>query len=95
MTLATPPTDRHTVAALRVVGRMLGTDAAFYRAGAFYFELGDGWVLRLSPDSAGRFRLAACFGATEVDTMWTRTGDWRRLADLALTLRSRIAAPAA
>jgi hypothetical protein len=92
---ASPPTTRSTVAALLVVGRALGRSAAYQRDGAFYFDLGDGWALRLSPDSAGRFRLAACYGATEVDTMWSLTEDWHRLADLVQSLRSQIAALAA
>lgn len=92
MTLASPPTDRHTVAALRVVACVLGAGAAFYRDGSFYFDVGDGWLLRLAPDSAGRFRLAACYGATEVDRLWALAEDRRRLADLARGLRTEIAA---
>lgn len=92
---APAPTTRSTVAALLVVGRVLGATAAYQRAGSFYFDLGDGWALRVSPDSAGRFRLSACYGQTEVDTMWSLTGDWHRLADLVQALRSQIAALAA
>lgn len=89
--LAPSPTDRHTVAALRVVGRALGAAAAYQRDGSFYFDAGDGWLLRLTPDSGERFRIAACYGATEVDRLWALAEDRRRLADLARGLRIEIA----
>lgn len=84
------PTDRETVAALRLVGRALDLDCAYARDGAFYFDLGAGWALGLFPDDAGRFRLTALYGATEVGRLWSRSGDRGRLADLALTLRREI-----
>lgn len=90
---AARPLDRQTIAALRVVGRELGTQAAFVDdRGRFAFVVGDEWVLRLSPDSAGRFRLEACYGATEVGRLWSLATDLRRLADLARGLRQEIEA---
>lgn len=92
---ATRPLDRHTIAALRVVGRVLGSGAAWQSGGRFYFEMGSGWLLCVSPDSADRFRLSACYGLTEVDTLWCIAGDLGRLADLVAGLRTEIAAFAA
>jgi hypothetical protein len=85
------PTDRDTITALRVVGRALGTDAAYQHDGGFHFILSGGWSLRLSPDDAGRFRLSACYGATRVATLWALARDRDRLADLALAARQEIA----
>lgn len=88
--LNTRPTDRDTITALRLVGRALGVSAAYWREGAFWFVLSDEWAMRLSPDDAGRFRLSACYGRTEVATLWARAGDRRRLALLAHDLRAEI-----
>jgi hypothetical protein len=74
------PTDRDTITALRVVGRALGTDAAYQHDGGFHFILSGGWSLRLSPDDAGRFRLS-----------WSLARDRDRLAVLALAARQEIA----
>lgn len=90
-----PPTRLQTLTALRVLARETGTACAFQRSGRFYFELGDGWLVGLSPDSAGRFRVAACYGATEVATLWATAGDLGRLAALVRDLRADVAALAA
>lgn len=89
------PSDRQTLAALRRVGGLLDCGAAFVRDGRFYFEVSDRWLLALSPDDAGRFRLGACYGATEVATLWVLAEDHDRLAGLVQGLRSEIAALAA
>jgi hypothetical protein len=89
------PADRDTIAALIYAGRLLGADCAWQADGCFYFPLGDGWAVSISPDSAGRFRVGACYGRTEVATMWASVGDWHRLADLVLALRAETAALAA
>jgi hypothetical protein len=85
------PLDRDTITALRLVGRVLGTPTTYQLDGRFHFPLGGGWSLALSPDDAGRFRLGAFYGRTEVATLWCLEGDRRRLADLALGLRSEVA----
>lgn len=86
----TKPLDRETVAALRVVGRVLGQDCAYVDGERFVFPLSDEWALAISPDSAGRFRISACYGLTEVGTLWALAKDPRRLADLAVGLRREI-----
>jgi hypothetical protein len=86
------PSDRDTISALRTVGRALGLDAAYWRDGAFWYVLSDSWALRLSPDSAGRFRLGACYGRTEVATLWALPGDLRRLALMARDLQAEVEA---
>lgn len=89
------PTRLQTLVALRVVARELGVDCGFQRDGCFYFEMGDGWLLGLSADDAGRFRLSALYGATEVGRLWTLAEDLGRLAALARDLRADVAAPVA
>jgi hypothetical protein len=86
------PLDRETVAALRMVGRVLGQDCAYVDGDRFVFPLGDEWALAISPDDAGRFRISACYGLTEVATLWSLAKDPRRLADLARGLRREIVA---
>ena len=87
-----PPTARDTIAALKTVALALEVECAWSQDGIFMFELGDGWALRVCPDSAGRFRLSACYGATEVARLWSRAGDLGRLAALARGLRAELAA---
>lgn len=86
------PPDKHLITALRLTGRVLGTDAAYALDGRFHFPVDGPWTLALSPDDAGRFRLSAFYGRTEVATLWCLERDRRRLADLALDLRREIAA---
>jgi hypothetical protein len=95
MTRMAPPSQRHTVRSLMVLGRALGVESAFQADGTFYFELGGPWLLGLRPDDANRFRLSACYGATEVGRVWATAGDYRRLAALAGGLQREIAAMAA
>lgn len=83
------PNIRQTIAALRVVGRALGATCAYAYDGAFWFEVSDVWSLTISPDSAGRFRVDACYGRTRVSSLWCRAGDHRRLAELAVGLRTQ------
>lgn len=85
------PLDRETVAALRLVGRVLDQDCAYVDGDRFVFPLGDEWAMAISPDDAGRFRISACYGTTEVATLWALAKDPRRLADLAGGLRREIA----
>ena len=80
------PSNRDTITALRVIARELGVDCAWSQDGAFVFEVSDGWLLRVCPDSADRFRLSACYGATEICSLWSRARDLRRLAALARDL---------
>lgn len=86
------PLDKNTVAALRLLGRLLGEPCAYQLDGRFHFAVAPGWSLAVSPDDAGRFRLGAFYGAEEVATLWCLERDRRRLADLALGLRREIAA---
>jgi hypothetical protein len=75
-----------------VVARTLDASCAYQRGGRFYFPLSDRWALAISPDDAGRFRIGAFYGSAEVATMWSRSEDWHRLADLVLALRTEIGA---
>lgn len=95
MLTAAPPTRLDTMIATRLVARALGTSAAFEVGETAYFELGDGWLLGLTPDSAGRLRVAACYGASEVATLWCLARDHGRLAALVRGLRDEVAALAA
>ena len=86
------PSSRDILKALHVVARITGSGAAFVRDGSYYFELGDGWLLSVSPDDAGRFRVGALYGSTEVARLWSLAGDHGRLAALARGLQTEIAA---
>lgn len=93
---ATPrPPDRDTIAALGLAGKLLGADCAWHLDGRFFFPLSDEWAVSISPDDAGRFRVGAFYGRTEVATMWASNGDWDRLADLILALQAETASLAA
>jgi hypothetical protein len=89
------PADRDTIAALVLAGKLLGADCAWQCGGRFFFSLSDEWAVGISPDDAGRFRVSALYGRTEVATMWASNGDWDRLADLILALQAETAALAA
>ena len=86
------PTDRDTIRALRLVARALDVECAWHRRGVFYFPLSPRFSLAVSPDSAGRFRLSACYGTTETATVWTLAGDRHRLVALAQSLREEVEA---
>lgn len=84
---ATSPHDRDVITALRVVAGALDTDCAYWHDGRFWFLVSPVWTLTVFPDSAGRFRIGACYGQTEVASLWVLPGDWDRLADMAQSLR--------
>jgi hypothetical protein len=86
------PSIAQTLAALRLTARLTGQRCALAANGRFYFEVGGPWLLAVSPDDAGRFRVAACYGTREVATMWCRTEDSDRLADLVRSLRTEVKA---
>jgi hypothetical protein len=90
-----PPTSRDTIIALRVIARELGVDCAWAHADSFVFEIGGGWLLRVRPDDAARFRLSACYGSTEICRLWSLARDLGRLAALARDLRAEVAAQTA
>lgn len=92
MLTAAPPTRLDMLIATRVAAHVLDAPVAFEVGGTAYFELGDGWLLGLSPDSAGRVRVLACYGSTEVATLWSRARDLGRLAALVRGLRAEVAA---
>lgn len=87
-----PPTRLDTLVATRVVALALDVPVAYETADTAYFELGGGWLLGLRPDSAGRMRVLACYGSTELATLWSLARDHGRLAALARGLRAEVAA---
>lgn len=84
------PTDRETVTALRLIARALEQECAYAEDGRFWFPLSDTWALAVSAEAGGRFRLSACYGQTEVCTLWALAHDRRRLADMAQGLRAEV-----
>jgi hypothetical protein len=76
------PADRDTIAALRIVARLMGAPVTYVLGGRFYFPVDERWALAISPDDAGRFRVEACHGGRPVSTMWSLGIDRDRLADL-------------
>lgn len=77
------PTDAQTVRALRTVARALDLQCASVVGGTYYFPVSREWALSVRPDDAGRFRVGACYGSTEVATLWAVADDQARLRDLA------------
>lgn len=92
MTTVAPPSRLDMLIATRLVALVLDTPAAFEVQGATYFELGDGWLLGLRADSAARVRVLACYGASEVASLWALARDHDRLAALVCGLRAEVAA---
>lgn len=86
------PTTRRLIDALRAVGGVLGEDVAYVYEGRFHFRLDSRWSVALSPESAGRFRLDACYGGRILATMWCLADDEDRLAALALSARREVEA---
>jgi hypothetical protein len=85
--MASRPTDRQLLDALRLTGSLLDEDC-WLVGGSFHFRLDGPWSIAISTESAGRFRVAACHRATPVATLWCLAGDRDRLADLVLTARA-------
>lgn len=86
------PTQLDMLTVTRLASRVLGVSVAFEMGSTTYFELGDGWLLGLRPDSAGRVRVMACYGATEVATLWALARNHGRLAALVRGLAAEVAA---
>lgn len=86
------PTDKQTLGALRLVGEVLDVDCARVADHSYWFVVGECWALGVRPDDAGRFKLRACYGATEVATLWATADDLGRLADLARGFKAEIEA---
>lgn len=86
------PTDAQTLAALKVVGAALDIWSSRVIEGVYYFVVDDSWALSLSPDYAGRFRVGALYGRTEVATLWSLSTDMGRLADLARAFKAEVEA---
>lgn len=84
------PTDAQTLTALKTVGHALGLSSSRVVRGVYYFIVSDSWALGLSPDDAGRFRLSALYGRTEVATLWALADDLGRLADLARGFKAEV-----
>ena len=86
------PTDAQTIRALRAVARALDLQCASVARGTYYFLVSDEWVLSVRPDDAGRFRVGACYGVTEVGTLWATADDQARLTELAVGFKAEIEA---
>ncbi len=86
------PTDAQTVRALRTVARALDLQCASVVRGTYYFVLTGEWMLSVRPDDAGRFRVGACYGTTEVGTLWATADDQDRLLALAQQFKAEIEA---
>lgn len=90
------PSIRETVHALRVISRATGAARATYCfEGRFAVPLAAGWVLVISPDDAGRFRVQAAHSGRVRATMWCLASDDDRLAELAAAAAREAAALAA
>lgn len=82
---ATPAIDR-IESTLQRVAELLDVDRCFLYRRSYHFSLGEGWTIAITPESAGRFRVAACKWSRPVVPFWTLATDVDRLAGLVLDL---------
>lgn len=86
------PSMLQTVEALIAIRDALDEQCCYQIGGRFHFRLNAVWTVALSADSAGRFRIEACYCGRPLATMWALAGDLDRIADLALAARSEVLA---
>lgn len=82
-TTCAPPSTAQLATALHVLRDALGRDYCFLHQGRFHFKLAGDWSLALSADSAGRFRVEACYLAVPRGSLWTFAPDHERLVAVA------------
>jgi hypothetical protein len=80
--LAAPPAIDRIESTLRRVADLLDADRCFLYRRSYHFPLGAGWSIAITPDSAGRFRVARCSWSRPVLLYWTHATDEDRLAGL-------------
>lgn len=86
MALQTFPDKRETWAAIKRMGDVLGREVCYLVGSTHHFCLGDGGTISLTPDSGRRFRIERWREGAVSDTLWARSEDPARLADVALGL---------
>lgn len=80
--LAAPPAVDRIESTLQLVGELLDVDRVYLHRGHYHYPLGAGWSISITPDSAGRFRVACCSWSRPVLRYWTHARDTDRLAGL-------------
>lgn len=91
-----PPTADHprpldTWHALVLVGRTLGLTECLRLGASYYFDLRDGWYIRLTPETAERFRLDLWQDPVARDTVWTFRGDDARIVETVAQMSGAVA----
>jgi hypothetical protein len=77
------PCLRQTARALAIASDVLGgVDSCVYRNGAYNFFLDGGRSIRITPESAERFRIDSCTDGATRATTWALAGDEGRIAFL-------------
>lgn len=84
--LAAPPAVDRIESTLQLVGELLDADRCYLFRRSYHFPLGAGWSISITPDSAGRFRVARCSWSRPVVLYWTHAGDEDRLETLVRAL---------
>jgi hypothetical protein len=84
--LAAPPAVDRIESTLQLVGELLDVERCFAYRGHYHFPLGAGWSIAITPDSAGRFRVARCSWSRPVVRYWTHARDEDRLEELVRAL---------
>lgn len=73
-----------TLDALDTIAGILGANVCWLFRGGYHFRLPlDGWTLALTPESADRFRVEACYRTRPRSTVWVLAPDVARLACVA------------
>lgn len=90
---AATPSDARVFQALVAVSAELGERYAYWHQGAYHFPTEvDGWTIALTPESADRFRIDACFFGAPATTLWTFSDDLARLAAVVVGLAREVRA---
>lgn len=71
---------------LLAVAGILGHRYCWLLDGAYHFAVTDGWTIAVTPESAARFKVAACRYGTPATTLWVIDGNETRLAALVVEL---------
>lgn len=84
------PSDAGVFQALLLIGRALGHRYAYWHAGAYHFIVADEWTIALTAETAGRFRLEACYRGDVRTTLWALASDRGRLASIVVLMVSEV-----
>jgi hypothetical protein len=88
--LVAPPAPDRTLGTLERIGDLLGLSICWVWRRGYYFALGDGWTISITPESAGRFRVELSQFLVPRSTLWALAADEDRLAGVVLDLAREV-----